>query len=551
MKLSFKEDRLIWDTPPGAPVSPEAQAAETPLDKFKKEGFKSPGDGSSYDPDTGMYTRRKNDSQMPNVYQVLPEEALKFRSTDAVPFKLSADAVKAKADAEKVAAEAARDKAAKDAKMTAGEGIAKAHSIVELDALKNKLGTNMDSLGKTFSLEGSPISGRFLFQKGSEFTGAKENMRNNFGRSFTPEKVAAATKILNANLDVQQGEAQYKELEVSNLLIALYTDAAVKSLQNSFTSTYKNYVGFRNNLTPEKTYNFTYDLAIDKNSVFNCTVKPDPDPSNTFLVEYTSYDKMNKLPVELTPSEVKLNERAKAFKSSGVGRFLSAMGVINVGVAVEGETQAAAEARETQAYADALKGNNFIAQFFIYFMGGSAMLADGGAAVSEAISGLDPKFQAVVKSIDAKVPKMMAKMAADPKYMTPADELEAARTESVDKAKFVEMTTDASKIPDKNLKLKEEVNADGLTVILPEGAEMIIKMGKAARVSVNGGESNAVDTTKGDVSLKGKLVVSGNLPEGTVIKGKVEFKTAEQKAADGKKPDAEKAAKVDAAKSAS
>jgi hypothetical protein len=363
----------------------------------------------------------------------------------------------------------------------------------------------MAALGETFSLEGQKISGDFLFNNKFDLSSYKPNIAQQFATIFTADKVAAAEKIMNANL--QPGETKIKPEEISGFLTDLYSKATVKYLMTAFAIAYPNYVAFKNSLGADKSYKFTYELGINKNSVFTPKVKPDADPANQFLPEYTAYDKINPKPVELTPSEVKLNERAKNFKNSGVGRFLGAMGVINVGVAVEGETKEQAEARETKAYAEALNGSNFIAQFFIYFMGGSAMLADGGASVSEAISGLDPKFQAVVKSIDAKVPKMMAKMAADPKYMTPADELDAARTENVDKAKFEEITKDASKIPDKNLKLKEEVNADGLTVILPEGAEMIINMGKAARVSVNGGESNAVDTTKGDVSLKGKIVV--------------------------------------------
>ncbi|MCX6735434.1 MAG: hypothetical protein NTZ25_06035 [Candidatus Peregrinibacteria bacterium] len=525
-----------------APEIPKGKEAE--FEKFKVEGYVNP-DGSSYDPKTEMFIRSPMDPALVKKNPTDPDVAKTYKVTLVDAFNARQEGYKKMYDPEKAAAEAARDKAAKDAVTTAGGEIAKAHSIVELDALKNKLGTNMTSLGETFSLENSKITGGFVFKKGSEFTGAVDGMRDGFGKLFTPEKVAAATKILNANL--QPNEAQYKEVEVANLMTNLYTNAAVKSLQNSFTTTYKNYVGFRDGLTPEKTYNFTYDLAIDKNSVFNCTVKPDPDPSNTFLVEYTSYDKMNKLPVELTPSEVKLNERAKAFKSSGVGRFLSAMGVINVGVAVEGETQAAAEARETKAYAEALNGNNFIAQFFIYFMGGSAMLADGGAAVSEAISGLDPKFQAVVKSIDAKVPKMMAKMAADPKYMTPADELEAARTEPVKAEDFGKILSGEKAQPEKTMKLSEKYNTGdkGLTITLKDGAEMIIPEGTSIRIKGKSEPEKAED--KKPRSFTSTITVTGELPVGTKFNSKVVFEKPGDKAATAKKEDDKK---TDAAKPA-
>ena len=506
---------------------PKGQEAE--FEKIKAEGYVNP-DGSSYDPESKIYTRATDDKTPEHtIANVPPDEAFAFRKEGYKPLK----------EAAKAAVEGAKAAGGVEVAATTGEAIAKQRSIVELEGLKNKLGTNMAALGETFSLEGQKISVDFLFNNKFDLSSYKPNIAQQFATIFTADKVVAAHKILNA--DLKPGETPIPIEGVSGFLTNLYTNAAVKSLETAFAIAYPNYVAFKKSLGADKSYKFNYELVINKNSVFSSTIKPDADPANQFLAEYTAYDKMNPKPVELTPSEVKLNERAKNFKNSGVGRFLGAMGVINVGVGPEGETKEQAEARETKAYAEALNGSNFIAQFFIYFMGGSAMLADGGASIKDTLSGLDPKFQAVVKGIEAKVPKMMAKMAEDPKYRTPEDELEAANAEPVKTEDFAKSLYGEKAQPEKTIKLSDKYDAGetGLTITLKDGAEMIIPEGTSIRIKDKSEPERAED--KKPRSFTSTITVTGELPVGTKFNSKVVFEKPGDKAATAKK-EAEKPA---------
>lgn len=507
---------------------------EADFEKFKVEGYVNP-DGSSYDPKTEMFTRSDKDPALVKKNPTDPDVAKTYKVTLVDAFNARQEGYRKMYDVEKTKAETAKVAGGVEVAATTGEAIAKQRSIVELEGLKNKLGTNMSKLGETFSLEGQKISGEFLFNKSFDLSIYKPDIAQQFATIFTADKVAAAEEIMNAN--PQPGEKKIDQKDISAFLTDLYSKAAVKSLNTAFATAYRNYVAFKNSLGADKSYKFNYELVIDKNSVFTTTIKPDVDPANQFLPEYTAYDKMNPLAVEPTPSEVKLNERAKNFKNSGVGKFLSAMGVINVGEGPEGETKEQAEARETKAYAEALNGSNFIAQFFIYFMGGSAMLADGGASIAETISGLDPKFQAVVKGIEAKVPKMMAKMAEDPKYRTPADELEAARLEPVKAEDFGKILSGEKAQPEKTMKLAEkyDVGEAGLTVTLKDGAEMIIPEGTSIRIKGKSEPERAED--KQPRSFTSTITVTGELPVGTKFSDKVSFEKPEEK-----KPDAAKAA---------
>lgn len=488
---------------------PKGQEAE--FEKMKVEGYVNP-DGSSYDPESKIYTRATDDKTPEHtIANVLPDEAFAFRKEGYKPLK----------EAAKVAVEGARVAGAVEAKAGTGEALAKERSVVELDALKLKLGTNLAALGETFALDKEKFSGDFALDKPFDLSTVKGYFLYNFKAIFSNGKVGAAREMLNANLKAELGQKPLDDKEVADFLSSIYASAAVKSLNTSFATAYPNYAGFKSALADGKFYKFGYDFSINKNSVLTFAIKPDSDPTNTFVADYQAYDLAHPKPVELTSSEVKLNERAKAFKTSGVGRFLGAMGIINVGAPVAGETKEQAEARENKAYAEALSGSNFIAQFFIYFMGGSAMLADGGASIKDTISGLDPKFQAVVKGIEAKVPKMMAKMAEDPKYRTPADELEAARTEVVDNDIFGKILSKERSMPDKTVKLKDKFNVGetGLTIVLKDGAEMIIPQGTSVMI---GGKAERAESEK-PRSFVSTITVTGELPVGTKFSNKVEF----------------------------
>ena len=495
------------------------------FEKMKNEGgFKNPDDDSFYNAKTGEYSDGKSSSQMS------PEAAFKLRKEGYKPFK----------EAAKAAVEETRVVGGVEAKAGTGEALAKERSVVELDALKLKLGTNLAALGETFALEGKKFSGDFALDKNFDLSTVRGYFLYNFKAIFSNEKVGAAREMLNANLKAELGQQPLEDKEVADFLSSIYVNAAVKSLNTSFATAYQNYAGFKNSLADGKFYKFGYDFSINKNSVLTFAIKPDPDPTNTFVADYQAYDVAHPKPVELTSSEVKLNERAKAFKTSGVGRFLGAMGIINVGAPVAGETKEQADARENKAYAEALSGSNFIAQFFIYFMGGSAMLADGGASIKDTISGLDPKFQAVVKGIEAKVPKMMAKMAEDPKYRTPADELEAAKTELVDNDIFGKILSKERSMPDKTIKLKDKFNVGetGLTIVLKDGAEMIIPQGTSVMI---GGKAERAEAEK-PRSFVSTVTVTGELPVGTKFSNKVEFEKPGDKKADTAKADAAKPA---------
>ncbi len=500
-------------------ITPEQQPA---FEKMKTEGGFKNSDGSFFNVSTGEYSDGKSSSQLS------PEDAFEFRKEGYTPLK----------EAQVVAAAAVKDVGKVETKTTTGESVTGLRTIVELDALKSKLGTKMSPLGDALAVNGNPFSGSLDLDKDFNLNTVKAVVTPALANIFS-SKADVVINLYNSNLS--DGELPLAPQDAIKLLTDIYTEAALKSVRSSFKATYPNYVAFKNSLSAGKSYKFTYDISVDKNSVFTSTIKPDADPANQFLPEYTAYDKINPKPVELTPSEVKLNERAKNFKNSGVGRFLGAMGVINVGEAVEGETKEQAEARETKAYAEALNGSNFIAQFFIYFMGGSAMLADGGASIKDTLSGLDPKFQAVVKGIEAKVPKMMAKMAEDPKYRTPEDELEAAKTEPVKAEDFAKILSGEKAQPEKTIKLSDKYDAGetGLTITLKDGAEMIIPEGTSIRIKDKSEPKRAED--KKPRSFTSTITVTGELPVGTKFNSKVVFEKPGDKAATAKK-EAEKPA---------
>ncbi|MBI5754233.1 hypothetical protein HZA40_03780 [Candidatus Peregrinibacteria bacterium] len=494
-------------------IPKEQQAA---FEKFKTEGFVNP-DGSSYDPDTKIYTRANGDpTPAHTVANVPPENAFAYRKEGYKPFK----------EAQKAAVEGQKAGGQAEVKKETGTDVAHERTVVELEFLKGKMGANFETLMKTFNLEGQKIDGNIKFNKTLVFAAFKGDYKVKFKNIFGAADLNAATKLLNDNLKEEMGNKPLQNNEVADFLADIYAVSTLRAVQGAFYKKYPQYAKFRDSLADEASYDFSYKAEIGKNSNFACSFEA--DKTQTFEVDYKSFDEAHPQPKELTSTEKNLHERAHNFRTSTVGRMLGFLGVISTGEGPEGETPPQKEAREDKAYEDALNGNNFIANFFIFFMGGGAMLQDGGASIKEAIAGLDPKYQSLVQSIQNKVPKLMDTMAQDPKYKAPADAIEAAMTEFIDKTRFAEISKDPTKIPEgKTLKLSEPVAANGLTIVLAEGAEMILPIKGHARI--NGNPEGSDEATK---SFKGKLAIVGDLPKDTLFKGKLKFEVAGEKKKD-------------------
>lgn len=514
--MGIKENRLLFD----GPVKPPEVASADPkaaFEQFKKEGFINP-DGSSFNPDTGIYTRAKDDPDPEHTIKVNSlEETFTFRKDGYKPFK---EAAKEAAGDKKAGGTAAVEK-------KTGEVIAQHRTDIELDALKNKMGANFAELMKAFNLEGQNIPGNFTFDKNLNFSSLKEKFKPYFKPIFnSAANLDAVAKLLNDNLKLEASE-QLKANDVADFLADIYSSSAVVATKGAFEKKYSRAWDFRNSdafKQNNSSYDFSYQVAVEKNSGLSCSFTP--DATQQFEADYKAFVDLNPVVAPPTAAEKNLRERAHAFRTSIVGKILGGLGIISVPDVPEGETDTRAkqEARADQAFEDALSGKNIFASIGIFFMGGGAMLADGGKSVQEAIAGLDPKYQTLVTSLEKRSPKLLAKMAADPRYKAPVDVVEAATTENIDKGRFAEILKDPSKIPaDKNLKLTGIVAVDGLTITLPEGSEMVLPKGKFARI--NGKQEGSND---GDKRFKGKLAITGDLPEGTLFKGKVQFQTVEQ-----------------------
>ena len=515
------------------PEIPKEKQAE--FEKFKKEGYMNP-DGSYYDPDSGLFNTGKPDGN--GIVKIIkvrsPEDAFAYRKEGYKPFI-------------DVAKKEAADKAAKakgEVTNVTQEAVTKQRTVVELDAFKTGMMGNFAEVMNALQIDKQKVTGTFTFDKTADLGFQKEGIKAQLEGKFAGKNMTAVAKIVNDTLSKEPNYQPLKNEEVRSALIDLYSSAAVTSLKSQFKTMYPGGEDFIKEAEEGKSYDFSYELIIMKNaSTFATVFKPaDAD----WVKDYKEYETKHPRLVVLSSTDKNLYERASAFKGSGVGRFLGAIGIIDVGKGPEGETEEQRGFREDKAYAEALNGHNIFAQIFIYFAGGAAMLQDGGASVRETIAGLDPKFQPLVKAFESKTPKLLSKLAEDPKFRAPEDVIEAARTEVVDQSKFDEMVKDPTKIPeDKYLKLNGEMKADGLTIVLPEGSEMILPIKGHARISEKGAASADKGSDTEAKHLKGTFSVVGTLPKDTLFKGKVQFKPAGQTVVDEKKD----AAKPDAAKS--
>jgi|GEM_PF-2142783 len=498
-----------------AEMAPEKQAE---FDKFKVEGYKNP-DGSSFDPDTSIYTRGKDDKTEPHSFKVASlEEAFKFKSAEAVPYK----------EAEKEAARAEVKNEAAGAKV-------ELKTVMSLDNLKDQMKDKFVNFSKEVEVESQKIQGDFTLDKNfsdAAFDAMGEKVKTELMKALSPSGNKDRFQILvKAVNDYVQKEGQSLSADdVSMLLASLYSASAKGSLKKKFDELRLGEFAKKT----EKSYGIHYEVAFDKGGLSSNFTPADA----SFNEEYQQYLKDNPKAVDANAdaaNKARL-DRAKKFRSSFAGKMMGTFGLVKLEeppVDSDGklipevpEAKAAREARNDQLYSDVLKGDNFIAKWFIFIFGGGAMLDGGVADIEASIKDMDPKYRGILNTLQ----KIASNSPLSLKKTAEQLAAPAAEILGLDKGKFAEAVKDSSKIPEKTFKLTEGfdgVEGQKLVVTLKDGAEMVLPKGQKIRANDKdevAGEKddkgNAVDRTFKDVVLN----VTGAIPAGTTFRGKVQFK---------------------------
>ncbi len=523
MKISFKEGRLAWGGGDklGKSESVQSQAAsptDADFQKFKSDGFKNE-DGSTYDPVKHVYTNAKVvGSSMDYV------EAFKLRQARATPFN------EITLVGELPEPVGGVDQAEGQAEVVAGSQQQKIEfkTGLELEALKLAMGLHFQDVTEVLKtiLKDQQLKGDFKLDKNFDsdqfYEVARGEIKTKLLALFMdPVKdvqiralIEYISPFVKSNITAQN---------VSDLLSSMYAVSAKQSLKKKFKDL--KLAEFIKQDAQNRSYPMQYQLSFDKDNLVSEINSTDP----AFKDEYDKYDKTSSVSKgvaeETKMAHDKRIVRARKFKTSFAGKFLGLLGIVEVAKGPEGETDTSRKLREDEAYAEVLKGdnNNIIAKLFIYFFGGGAMIDGGTAGVEEVIAGLPPQFVPLVnqlKTLGASSPLNLKKMAEQLPSEIKAEvaEVEKAFT----REEFDAILKDSSKIPKDSFKLSQPypTGENGLTVVLAEGSEMILPKGEFERPRINGGPGGSALEVK---SFTGTLKILGNLPEGTLFKGKVKF----------------------------
>lgn len=500
---------------------PKEKQAE--FDKFKIEGYKNP-DGSSFDPDTLTYTRGEKDTTQPHSFKVGSlEEAFNYKANkDAVPFKVAAaEAVKA-------------DTAAAKAEVKTEAAVAKVElkTGMSLEGLKEKIQGDFARLLDAVKLEfaKNPVQKDFILDK--SFDAAKTC--TDAVAAVGPQLAASLTAYLNTvgNEDLSAKMRDYfkgtsesiTNNDVGGLLATMYSVSAKASLDKKFKEMRLGDFAQKS----EVPYPMRYGVTFDNDELVTTVSSTSTDPD--FKGAHEKFSKDNPVPTKESMAAEEVDkarlDRAKKFKSSFAGKMLGFMGIINVGEGPTGETSDQKALREDLAYADALKGNNFIAKWFIFIFGGGAMIDGGVADIEDSMKDMDPKYKGMLTNLQ----KMTGNSPLSLKKTAEQLAAPVAAILALDKDKFGEALKDATKIPEKGFTLNEGfdgVAGQKLVVILKDGAEMILPKGKSIRANDKVENANEKDDkgAEKDRSFKDIVLnITGPIPAGTVFKGKVQFK---------------------------
>lgn len=494
--------------------------AEQPeFEKFKAEGYKNP-DGSSFDPDTLTYTRGEKDTTQPHSFKVGSlEEAFKYKAKDAVPFKVAEEA-KAKNDAAKT--EVKTEAAAAKVELKTG---------MSLEGLKEKIQGDFTRLLEAVKLEfaKNPVQKDFVLDK--SFDAAKAC--NDAVAAVGPQLAASLTAYLNATGNEALSEKMREYFkgtsesitnnDVGGLLATMYSVSAKASLDKKFKEMRLGDFAQK----AEVPYPLRYAVTFNNDELVSTVSSTSTDPD--FKAAHEKFLKDNPAPTkesaEVEVADKARLERARKLKTSFAGKMMGFMGIVNVGEAPTGETPTEKALREDLAYADALKGNNFVAKWFIFIFGGGAMIDGGVADIEDSMKDMDPKYKGMLTNLQ----KMGGNSPLSLKKMGEQLAAPVAAILALDKGKFGEALKDTTKIPEKGFNLSE--GFDGVAgqklVVTLKGAEMILPKGKSIRAN-DKEESAKEKDDKGvekDRSFKDIVLnITGPIPAGTIFKGKVQFK---------------------------
>ncbi len=504
------------------------------FEKFKIEGYINP-DGSSFNPATGMFTPKKEGSieSKPPYKPVSLEAAFNGRQEGYKPFseavRIEAEAVKAAGTAE-VKAEAVQAKVGlkTDVSLEGLKGeiqgdFTRLLDVVKLEFKKNIVQNNFP-LGKDFKAD--DISDVVRDTIKLQLVGPLKAYLDAAGNEALAEKMKNYLKGTSESITT---------IDVAGLLSNLYAVSAKSSLNKKIGEMR---LGDFAQKVGDVQYAMNYAVSFENDELVSKITSTLTDPD--FKAAHDSFLKDNPVPTkeskEVEAADNARLDRAKKFKSSFAGKILGYMGIVTLEdaprdsdgnvISESKDEKKAREDRNDQKYSDALKGDNFIAKWFIFIFGGGAMLDGGGADVAESIASIDPKFKPMVENLQKMAkgsPLNLEKTAAQ--LAAPVQEILA-----LDKDKFLSVLADVKNMPEKSFKLKDGfdgVAGQKLVVTLAGDAEMILPKGQKIRVGDKDESASEKDDNGGakDKIFKNAILnITGSIPAGTMFKGKVQFK---------------------------
>jgi hypothetical protein len=401
-----------------------------------------------------------------------------------------------------------------------------------LEGLKEKIQGDFTRLLDAVKLEfaKNPIQKDFVLDK--SFDAAKTC--TDAVAAVGPQLAASLTAYLNAvgNESLSEKMREYfkgtsesiTNNDVGGLLATMYSVSAKASLDKKFKEMRLGDFAQK----AEVAYPMRYAVTFNNDELVTTVSSTSTDPD--FKTAHEKFSKENPVPTKES-AEVEVADkarlvRARTLKSSFAGKMMGFMGIINVGEGPTGETPTEKALREDLAYADALKGNNFVAKWFIFIFGGGAMIDGGVADIEDSMKDMDPKYKGMLTNLQ----KMGGNSPLSLKKMGEQLAAPVAAILALGKGKFGEALKDATKIPEKGFTLNEGfdgVAGQKLVVTLKGGAEMILPKGQSIRVDKDLVVASEKDDKGADKDKTFKdivLNITGPIPAGTIFKNKVQFK---------------------------
>lgn len=458
-----------------------------------------------------------------------PPEAEIFNNGNGGESPTDAAGAEVKADSTGLlkAVEVAKVSAKVEAKQETGVQLVEVKTQMDLEALRNKMAQDFETLMAAVSLDGKSISGRSTTLAVSfETIGLSEG-------EFDKEvlKLLNLEKLkLFADKLKQATRVEIKAEEADDLLAFIYANSIVAKTRSAFSTRYPRCKEFIESINLAKAkmpaFDFPFDVKFGKGVDFDVVLKVE---NNEFDKAYSEYIAKNpeakEVPKPPSAQEENLNARAKILQDSFAGKALSWLGLVKLEEVPEGASEqdkAAIAKKNREAYAAALNGENTFAKWVVWLLGGGAMLDGGGEDIAASLKDMDPKHAAIVAGLQEQAKALPFSLDKAAQKIPRLESAAGGDVDSVGETKFGEIVKDNKSMPEKGVNLSEGFkvgDSQKLTIDL-SGGEMTVPEGQSISVWSNGKSENQTITKDSKPFKDTVLVLIGKLPAGTILKGK-------------------------------